>query len=58
MGRRLPDKCILKKIYIAQGREAITEKISAPQRPCGNKKYYKQIFLIGPYSGKNAVKSF
>jgi hypothetical protein len=54
----LPNKCFLKKLYIAQSRRARREKNLSASASLREKKYYKQEFLIGPYSGKNAVKSF
>jgi len=55
---RLPNKCILKKFYLAQRRRARREKNLGVSASLRDKRYHQQEFLIGSDSGENAVKSF
>ncbi len=53
----LPNKCILKRSYLAQRRSARREKNLSDSATLRDKKYYEREFLMGSYSGKNAAKN-
>ena len=48
----------VKKSYFAQRRKARREKNLSASASLRDKKYDRQEFLIGAYSGENAVKIF